>query len=123
VHFKAGGFHEALVSYHTALACLPPRKSRGKEKETTVEREPSDDEGESTDVPNVTEIIGSEDAEEVAESNEVGQAECAKARAVLNANIGACHVKLVSHCALSLKFIWNSLPGRSQRSSQVMHRR
>ncbi|KIM84615.1 hypothetical protein PILCRDRAFT_818194 [Piloderma croceum F 1598] len=97
VHFKAGGFHEALVSYHTALACLPPRKSRGKEKETTVEREPSDDEGESTDVPNVTEIIGSEDAEEVAESNEVGQAECAKARAVLNANIGACHVKLGDH--------------------------
>jgi hypothetical protein len=92
------------------LACLPLRKSRGKgkEKETSLGREPSsDDEGEPTDVPKVTEIIESEDAEDVAESNEVGQAECAKARAVLNANIGACHVKLVSHFALSLKFTWN----------------
>jgi hypothetical protein len=90
------------------LACLPLRKSRGKgkEKETSpLGREPpSDDEGEPTDVPKVTEIIETEDTEEVAESNEVGQAECAKARAVLNANIGACHVKLVSHFALSLKF-------------------
>lgn len=91
------------------MACLPLRKSRGKgkEKETTLEREPpSNDEGEPTDVPNVT-VIESEDAEEVAESNEVGQAKYAKARAVLNANIGACHVKLVSHYSLSLKSNWN----------------
>jgi len=71
------------------LACISPRKSRGKgkEKETLESEPPSDDEG------------------------EVGQAEFAKARAVLNANIGACHVKLVSHCALSLNFTWN-LAGR-----------
>lgn len=96
VHFKAGQWDEALVSYRTALACLPVRKGRGKGKETQERNPPSDDEEEGTDIPKETEIRESEELE----SNDEGQAEYAKARAVMNANIGACHVKLVSQlCA------------------------
>jgi len=87
------------VSYRTGLARLPPKKAqqKGKEKAKREELEPSsDDEGEATDTPKVPKVPESEDAEEV-EFHDEGQAECAKARAVLNANIGACHVQLGDH--------------------------
>lgn len=96
--FRAKQWNEALATYRSALGRLPVRKAKllatnekGKEKETSdrldqevVESTSGSDDNEqsSTSVPE-PEVIGVE-------------AECAKARATLNANIGACYVKLVS---------------------------
>jgi hypothetical protein len=121
-HFKAKQWNEALVSYRTGLARLAPRKGPGKEKEKPKTEEldpPSDDEGEAIDRPQDSAIHESEDVEEL-EWNDEGQAECAKARAVMNANIGACHVKLVSFFALPLEFTWN-LAARETTKRQLNH--
>ncbi|VDB99846.1 unnamed protein product [Peniophora sp. CBMAI 1063] len=84
-HFRARRYAEALVAYQSALGLLPRRleqraQDKGKERAVIApETDPSD-----------------EDAEEsspVAPLSPLEQ-DCAKARAVLNANIGACHVKL-----------------------------
>lgn len=98
VHFRAKEWNEALVSYRTGLAYLPPRREYGKEKgkgrATEVDRL-SDDEEDTIPEPvnsksQENEVVG----EELPVNNTL--AECAKARAIMNANIGACHVKLVS---------------------------
>lgn len=96
-----------MASYRTGLAQLPPRTARGKEREETGEHDPpSDDEGEAKVRPDDSERRESEEVGEVESNNEV-HAECAKARAVMNANIGACHVKLVSHSLLVPEFTQN----------------
>lgn len=90
VHFRAKQWHEALVSYRTGLARLPPRQKR-KDKERKEEPDLSDDEKETT--------YKSEDSgiHESGDKDDEDQTECAKARAVMNANIGACQVKLGDH--------------------------
>ncbi|GJJ09631.1 hypothetical protein Clacol_003855 [Clathrus columnatus] len=78
-HFRAGEWHEALQEYRRALALLPPKpsgpsvhnKGKGKEKE------------------------GSDHDEALETQPSELEQECAKARAILNGNIGACYVKLV----------------------------
>ena len=50
VHFKEKEWHKALVSYRTGLAHLPPRTTRGKERDETGELDQaSDDQGEADD--------------------------------------------------------------------------
>jgi len=98
-HFREKQWQEALVSYRTGLARLPLRKDRGKgkEKEKTEELDPpSEEEGEAADKPKDPETRESGDVEDI-ESNDEDQVECAKARAIMNANIAACHVKLGDH--------------------------
>lgn len=99
-NFRAQEWSAALVSYRTGLSKLPARKERDKAKGKgkavdADENPPSDDEGEpageSKSVPDQSKEV------EVEEPVSAIEAECAKARAVLNANIGACHVKLGDH--------------------------
>ncbi|KAJ7130079.1 TPR-like protein [Mycena crocata] len=87
-HFRAGKWDEALVAYRTGLGRLPPRKQ---EPSPAIIEDEDDisahDEPEASTAPKEDEDV-SMTAEET---------ECAKARAVLNANIGACFVKLDDH--------------------------
>lgn len=81
--FKASKWNEALVSYRTALGHLPPPNRSAK---------PELDQAD-VDSPGPT---GDPSAAEVRDIPDALDAECAKARAVLHANIGACLSKLVS---------------------------
>lgn len=105
VHFREKQWHEALVSYRTGLARLPARKEAGKGKEKEGREEldllSGDDEEERCKDSGTGERVTVGE-----ESNDKGQAECARARAVMNANIGACHVKLVSHFTFYQSLIW-----------------
>ena len=84
--FKSGEWSEALVSYRTALSHLPPRKDKKKERKR---QEPdSDDEQPSSSPP------AQSNEESVDEPDGPLELECSKARSVLNANIGACYLKL-----------------------------
>jgi len=88
-----------LVSYRTGLAHLPsrkePRKEKGKGKATEVDLLSDDEE----DTPAELENSEAQGKEGVGDEQPVSQTriECARARAVMNANIGACHVKLGDH--------------------------
>lgn len=95
-HFRAQKWNEALAAYRSALGRIPKRKTttaaisdKGKGKETLDDLDKE-------------EISGPSRASEVAEEESTPppvsglDAECAKARATMNANIGACYVKLVS---------------------------
>jgi hypothetical protein len=95
--FRAGKWNEALVAYRSALNSLPkrPTKSRpdtseldetpGEDPSTKPERKGSDDEREQEPVVDVS-------SPAVTESEK----ESVRLRSVLNANVGACFVKLVS---------------------------
>lgn len=98
------------MSYRTALAILPPRpersKSKGKQKAVTRDSDLSDDETKDTHTEDPGSDEPPEDVPDVDLPPLTGpEAECAKARAILNGNIGACYVKLVRlqcllYCAL-----------------------
>ncbi|KIJ68237.1 hypothetical protein HYDPIDRAFT_106388, partial [Hydnomerulius pinastri MD-312] len=91
--FKASRWNEALVSYRTALAQLPPRK-RTAERHT--DHGPS---SEPTDADSGHEQPSGESTNRSAspEAPDELDEECSKARAVLYANIGACLLKLDDH--------------------------
>ncbi|KAG1826160.1 uncharacterized protein BJ212DRAFT_1318380 [Suillus subaureus] len=103
--FRASRWSEALVSYRTALSRLPRRKLQPPLPESS-QNDTSDHGGaqsaSSSNVP--TREEGPEPTNIPSEL----EAKCAKARAVLNANIGACLVKLsdysgaVESCTQSL---------------------
>ena len=103
--FKAGVWVEALGSYRAALGHLPLRREARMHKPWEEARAPSPSRDEPPDSVTSSTAKGkgkaSEDEheqEEQAEEPLTGlQLECAKARAILNANIGACHVKLVGY--------------------------
>ncbi|KAM6498281.1 hypothetical protein JOM56_006229 [Amanita muscaria] len=80
VHFRAGSWNEALGVYRSGLGRLPPRK----EKKPASETQDTDNE--------TVDPIQDEDEEETELDKE-----CSSARAVLNANIAACYVKLGEH--------------------------
>ncbi|KAJ7655098.1 TPR-like protein [Mycena polygramma] len=87
-HFRARNWDEALVAYRTGLGRVPKRRKL--EIKPTVDDEDDDI---------LTSRADGQDSapkeEEVPLTAE--EIECAKARAVLNANIGACFVKLDDH--------------------------
>ncbi|KAJ7102207.1 TPR-like protein [Mycena belliarum] len=86
-HFRARRWNEALVAYRAGLGRLP-------KKAKPEVRPPTEDED---DIPSTEESTDTAAAkvDQVALTPE--EVECAKARAVLNANIGACYVKLDDH--------------------------
>ena len=108
VHFREKQWHEALVSYRTGLARLPTRKEagKGKEKEEREELGPLSGDDEEETAERWKDSGTGERVDVGEESNDKGQAECARARAIMNANIGACHVKLVSHFTFYQSLIW-----------------
>ncbi|KAF8559268.1 hypothetical protein OG21DRAFT_1493199 [Imleria badia] len=82
--FKASKWNEALVSYRTALSHLPPRNQSAKPELDQADIDSAGPAGDPS-VAAVSDIPNALDAE------------CAKARAVLHANIGACLSKLEDH--------------------------
>lgn len=99
--FRASRWSEALVSYRTALSRLPGRKPQPPSPESSQDDTP--DRGGARSASSTR-----EERPEPANIPSELEAECAKARAVLNANIGACLVKLsdysgaVESCTQSL---------------------
>ena len=93
-HFRAKHWDEALVAYRAALGRLPKRKSPAKVSSKSDGKRRDDDGAGQEEQASVSEAASSI-VEEPAPSTAL-EIECAKARSVLNANIGACHVKLVS---------------------------
>jgi len=88
--FRASRWSEALVSYRTALSRLPKRN-----KQTVSPDNLPDNTSDDGSSPNSSKVPPEEEGSEKANIPSELEAECAKARAVLNANIGACLVKLV----------------------------
>ncbi|PBK77011.1 TPR-like protein [Armillaria solidipes] len=88
-HFRQRRWNEALVAYQSGLGHLPKRRPKNSESpEDRLSRLDEDEDGETSDP---VETVATPDNNEVeAETDE----ECAKVRAVLNANIGACFVKM-----------------------------
>ncbi|EIW86541.1 TPR-like protein [Coniophora puteana RWD-64-598 SS2] len=87
--FKSSDWSEAIVSYRTALCHLPLRKVK-KYQPSSRETDP-DDEQPSSSAPSQSR------QETIDEPDGPLDPECRKARSVLNANIGACFVKLGNH--------------------------
>ncbi|EIM83355.1 TPR-like protein [Stereum hirsutum FP-91666 SS1] len=128
-HFRASRWNEALASYRSALGRLPRRKfverktkegARGRKKWDIKGKGREDgDEDEEKAKESVDAAVSSssvqaepgeasgaaEEKEDKAEEKEEPvklsplEMECAKARSVLNANIGACHIKLKENAA------------------------
>jgi len=97
VYFRASRWEEALVAYQSGLRHLPERIEEAKavridedafSEEATVEGGTKDDERSKEEGTAPTDGYG---------SSQAARAECAQLRAVLNANIGACYVKLGDH--------------------------
>ncbi len=92
-HFRSKRWDEALAAYRSGLGRIPKRK------ENKTRRKPTDAQVDDQDDPGTKGASGgSSDIQEVAAEPEPTEleVECAKTRAVINANIGACYVKLVS---------------------------
>ncbi|TFK89631.1 TPR-like protein [Polyporus arcularius HHB13444] len=97
-HFRAQRWEEALATYRSALGHLPARphlQTRAQGRDTDLTEE--DSEGlRLNDEPVEESSIRPESPAAQAPPTEV-EIECAKARAVLHANIGACYLKLGEH--------------------------
>ncbi|KAH9950455.1 TPR-like protein [Amylocystis lapponica] len=99
-HFRAKRWEEALVAYRTGLGRLPKRnpvkstKPSENDKGKQREHAPSDDDENMPPSP-------SRPPEPLPEVETIPstalEMECAKARSIVNANIGACYVKLGDH--------------------------
>ena len=92
-HFRAGRWREAIAAYESALLELPKTVSAPPQVPPPF-RENTSSEGDENESSKPAEGVStiSESSLLPAEANE-----CAKARAILNANSGACYVKLVSN--------------------------
>ena len=88
-YFRAKSWNEALTAYRRGLGRLPKRKvSKGKEK-VVIEHD------EDLEVPQQEPTDKDKDPEGITDATPPLDIDCAKARAILNANIGACYVKMV----------------------------
>lgn len=103
--FRASRWSEALVSYRTALSRLPRRKPQPLSPDSSQDGTSVHGGARSA---SSSKVPTREDGLEPANIPSELEAQCAKARAVLNANIGACLVKLsdysgaVESCTQSL---------------------
>ncbi|KAJ7456708.1 hypothetical protein FB451DRAFT_1276916 [Mycena latifolia] len=86
-HFRARRWDEALVAYRAGLGRLPKRSK-------PESQPPVEDDDDTPLAQGSAEGTAAKDEEIPMTLEEI---ECAKARAVLNANIGACFVKLDDH--------------------------
>jgi hypothetical protein len=92
-YFRARQWDQALATYRTALGELPKRKpEKAKPSPSQELNDDLDDIDNSQSSPNKTDeqSVGGE-SQPLSEEEKL----CAKARAILNANIGACYVQLV----------------------------
>ncbi|PPQ72720.1 hypothetical protein CVT26_003015 [Gymnopilus dilepis] len=102
--FRSGNWNEALVAYQSALNCLPKRvekqKTRAGDGRSSDEGLRDDEDGGESGKGKgkAAEETPGEDVTEIS-SPSVSEADkqVATLRAVLNANIGACYVKLGDH--------------------------
>ncbi|PPR01609.1 hypothetical protein CVT24_005760 [Panaeolus cyanescens] len=101
--FRSGKWEEALALYEAALNALPRRRG---DESNNVNHDVEDDDEDSLDPPTASPPKGKgkgkeEDQDEHGEvvSPEVKalKEKCAQLRSVLNANIGACYVKMGDH--------------------------
>ena len=99
--FRRSKWNEALQSYRNGLTRLPKRKDPPPPASSSSQPPTTDDEGDfpdaSTDAKSQSEPSDSVDVDSPLEH------ECAKVRSILHANIAACHLKLASAHAHSLK--------------------
>lgn len=104
-HFRSKAWEEALAQYKSALGHLPRRK-REPPREPVEPPEASD--------PEVLEVSTSEalPATHPQPRNEESP-EIVKARAVLNANIGACYVQLVGELVCYRSLFTPAVAGRT----------
>lgn len=106
-HFRGKRWSEALFAYRCGLGQLPKRREQAAGR---IDGEAGESSLPPTQVQDSNVNIsngGQEGDKEEGASNEtraVLDRECAKTRSVMNANIGACYVKLVSHI-LTLTYI------------------
>ena len=116
-YFRTGKWNEALASYRSALGRLPKRKAieppanKGKQRETLDDVEKEDNSDDAKPEP---------EAESLTEPTAL-DIQCAKARATLNANIGACYVKLVGASTHHRRKLLTCSLGRTQRSGCGMY--
>ncbi|GJE85777.1 TPR-like protein [Phanerochaete sordida] len=98
-HFRTQDWNAALAAYRSALGRLPKRPSPPKLAEQDKGKERDVDEDEDAPPPEpaaAAPTATSADSPLPTFSAEL-QTECGKARAILNANIAACYVKLGEH--------------------------
>ncbi|KAI0800921.1 hypothetical protein C8Q74DRAFT_454931 [Fomes fomentarius] len=98
-HFRVKRWSEALVAYRSALGHLPKRPQPQLSPSKNRNGDPDDDTAEESPPDNETsEETSAQDVlpEEQAPPTDL-DIECAKARAILHANIGACYLKLGEH--------------------------
>ncbi|OSD03621.1 TPR-like protein [Trametes coccinea BRFM310] len=101
-HFRRKQWDQALASYRAALGRLPKRRDPPSIKDKGKSRAAKDEEGETpatdSEEPSSSDVAASQEEHDEPAIVLTGvELECAKARAVLNANIGACFVKLGEH--------------------------
>ncbi|KAI9058839.1 TPR-like protein [Trametes sanguinea] len=100
-HFRTKQWDQALASYRAALGRLPKRRDppalKGKGKSRATDDEEDEHTAINTEEASSSDATPSQDVQEPVGVLTGSQLECAKARAVLNANIGACFVKLGEH--------------------------
>jgi hypothetical protein len=99
-HFKSSQWNEALNAYRSALGRLPKRPLKEEDGKPLPGKGKGRDmgEGDGEEIKRPNAESGEDVKEEVIPEVEQSELEkkCAQVRAVVNANIGACHVKLVS---------------------------
>ncbi|KAG5648125.1 hypothetical protein DXG03_006079 [Asterophora parasitica] len=97
-HFRAARWNEALVAYRSGLSNLPRRIE-------AVDYGPADGDNSSEEAPaeevikEGEHLVSTDDPLSPSLLDDLDKS-CAKLRAVLNANIGACYVKLVNMISL-----------------------
>ncbi|KAK0465375.1 TPR-like protein [Desarmillaria tabescens] len=93
-HFRQHQWNEALVAYQSGLGHLPKRKKKNvsESPEDLLSSTESDRDEETND--KVELAVTPDNTEAEADTDTETDRECARARAVLNANIGACFVKM-----------------------------
>lgn len=113
-HFRKQSWDEALAVYRSALGRLPRRKIRAQAQ--TTQRDPADKgKGKARDTGDSDEEDGQNSSSDTLvdplepEPSEL-EREIAKARAVLNSNIGACYVKLVGVSSISVVIMLHAFP-------------
>lgn len=130
-HFRAGRWDEAVVAYRSALGQLPRRvevevrrrsesgtggRVRGKDKGKGREVDAPFDEEEDVAARRTSPTPRNEDAsaegggaaeedQELETPPSELEVQCAKLRAALHANVGACFVRLVRPCSLSSPYV------------------
>lgn len=94
-HFRLKEWEEALSKYKSALGHLPKRKEKQPTPEASKGKGRNADPDDEQDPVPVEPAVNRVRFESAGEPFSATEDKCAKARAILNANIGACYVKIV----------------------------